>query len=322
VSVCGENFVFSLPKEFEDLNELFEYDIISNVEYNKQIELLLNNENKKEHAPQTEVVCEEEIFNDKEYDAEGNEISVHYVYTTNEEGKTVLTIRKTKFHKVTRQITKGMKERSSIIKFGRCAGNPPGPEQGITSLGDLVFLETPSPSFSSIQSTNLIASSNVKEGMSIVCRNCSQAGHWTKDCTIRTTTLLTTPLTPHVTTIPTIMNEDLDSSKYVPPSKRNNAQSHNIGYQSERDPTTGNVRIGNLDEEASEYDLRLLFERFGNIKRINVVKDRKTKKNRGFAYVEFYNYQDALKAVEKINGHPYGNQILSVSISEPRPTNY
>lgn len=76
-----------------------------------------------------------------------------------------------------------------------------------------------------------------------------------------------------------------------------------------------------IDEEASEDDVKYLCERFGRIKRVKLVRDNYTKISRGVAYVDFYDEQSALSAVEKLNGHKYGSLILKVELAKPRNNN-
>ena len=51
--------------------------------------------------------------------------------------------------------------------------------------------------------------------------------------------------------------------------------------------------VENLSSETSQADLRALFERFGTIAEINVVKDRMTGLSRGAAFVTMSNVEKA-----------------------------
>lgn len=74
------------------------------------------------------------------------------------------------------------------------------------------------------------------------------------------------------------------------------------------------IRVTSLSSEADEDDLRRLFERFGRIARINVVRDRETGESKGFAFVAFDSKRDAETAAAKMDGHGYDNLILSVQV--------
>jgi len=74
------------------------------------------------------------------------------------------------------------------------------------------------------------------------------------------------------------------------------------------------VRVSNLTEDATEADLKALFGKFGEVTRCFLRKNRYNNGNVGSAFINFVREADALKACEKLNGHPYGHLILSVEM--------
>lgn len=106
-------------------------------------------------------------------------------------------------------------------------------------------------------------------------------------------------------------------SRYVPPSMRN-ADGSRMAVPSfqERDDTT-TVRVSNLSDDVTDQDLRELFRRFGSIQRVYLAKDRETGLSRGFAFINFYQREDAQSAIDKLDGHGYDHLILSVSWAAP-----
>ncbi|KAJ1627767.1 hypothetical protein T492DRAFT_1022313 [Pavlovales sp. CCMP2436] len=104
---------------------------------------------------------------------------------------------------------------------------------------------------------------------------------------------------------------------YVPPSMRNADGSRNMDAKMpERDDTT-TVRCSNLSDDVTDQDLRELFRRFGSIQRVYLAKDRETGLSRGFAFINFYERDDAQKSIDKLDGHGYDHLILSVSWAAP-----
>uniref|UniRef100_A0A224XQC2 Putative elav/hud family splicing factor n=1 Tax=Panstrongylus lignarius TaxID=156445 RepID=A0A224XQC2_9HEMI len=73
------------------------------------------------------------------------------------------------------------------------------------------------------------------------------------------------------------------------------------------------VYIFGLDESSSDAILWELFGRFGSIQSAKVVKDPVTDKCKGFGFVTMYNYEDAQKAIQVLNGCQHGNRRLQVS---------
>ena len=102
---------------------------------------------------------------------------------------------------------------------------------------------------------------------------------------------------------------------YVPPSLRNADGSRNAEMAQRDDSCT--VRVSNLSEEVKDSDLRELFRRFGGIQRVYLAKDKETMQSRGFAFINFYNRDDAAQAITALDGHGYDHLILSVSWANP-----
>lgn len=68
--------------------------------------------------------------------------------------------------------------------------------------------------------------------------------------------------------------------------------------------------IGNLPYTFEDRDLAGLLERFGRIRQISVPWDRVTRRNRGFAFVEFEQRLDAEDAFYKYNGYSIDGRAL------------
>ena len=80
-----------------------------------------------------------------------------------------------------------------------------------------------------------------------------------------------------------------------------------------------NIYVGNLDFRTSEEELRQLFEGYGAVERVNMIRDRDTGQPRGFAFVEMTNDAEAEKAIAGINGTNVGGRNLNVSEARPKP---
>ena len=104
---------------------------------------------------------------------------------------------------------------------------------------------------------------------------------------------------------------------YVPPGMRNADGSRNTSLTGQERDDSCTVRVSNLSEDVKDSDLRELFRRFGAIQRIYLAKDRETQQSRGFAFINFYQKEDAAAAIAKLDGHGYDHLILSVSWAKP-----
>lgn len=83
-----------------------------------------------------------------------------------------------------------------------------------------------------------------------------------------------------------------------------------------RDDATA-IRISNLSNSTTEFDLDDLIKPFGPTSKIYLAKDKQTGMCKGFAYIHFKYKNDAAKAIAKLHGHGYDHLILNVDWSKP-----
>jgi len=75
----------------------------------------------------------------------------------------------------------------------------------------------------------------------------------------------------------------------------------------------GAVSVTNLPENVGKKDVKNLFSKFGNIAGVSLAKDKKTEKCAGLAFVNFWREEDGARAIAKMNGYRYGDNILNVT---------
>jgi len=79
-----------------------------------------------------------------------------------------------------------------------------------------------------------------------------------------------------------------------------------------------NIFIANLDWEISSSDLQATFSAFGEVHLAHVVFDAKTKKSKGFGYVEMVTAEEAINAIQALNGFEVNGRKLDVKIASPK----
>ena len=79
-----------------------------------------------------------------------------------------------------------------------------------------------------------------------------------------------------------------------------------------------NIYVGNLDFRTTEDELRKAFEVYGQVDRVNVVTDKDTGQQRGFAFVEMANDPDGEKAIAGLNGTQVDGRALNVNEARPK----
>jgi cold-inducible RNA-binding protein len=79
-----------------------------------------------------------------------------------------------------------------------------------------------------------------------------------------------------------------------------------------------NIFVGNLSFKTTEEELQREFEAFGEVDSVKIIKDQYTHKSRGFAFVEMGSRDQALAAIDGINGKELAGQTLTVNEAKPR----
>jgi len=79
-----------------------------------------------------------------------------------------------------------------------------------------------------------------------------------------------------------------------------------------------NIFVGNLAFEVTENDLHGAFAQYGNVEKVNVIRDRDTGQSRGFAFVEMSSSADATNAINALNGQKLRGRSINVNEARPR----
>jgi RNA recognition motif-containing protein len=76
--------------------------------------------------------------------------------------------------------------------------------------------------------------------------------------------------------------------------------------------------VGNLPFNATEADVKALFERHGQVDSVKLINDRETGKPRGFGFVDMAP-NEALAAIEALSGFQMNGRPLRVNEAQERP---
>ncbi len=79
-----------------------------------------------------------------------------------------------------------------------------------------------------------------------------------------------------------------------------------------------NIFVGNLLFDATEADVKKLFERFGSVASVAIVMDKKGKKSRGFGFVQMPDDLQAVAAIAAVDGKDFMGRALNVSPAHPK----
>ena len=79
-----------------------------------------------------------------------------------------------------------------------------------------------------------------------------------------------------------------------------------------------NIYVGNLSFDATEDQIRGMFEAYGPVDRVSIITDRDSGQSRGFAFVEMADDDSASKAMEALNGSSIGGRNITVNEARPK----
>ena len=78
-----------------------------------------------------------------------------------------------------------------------------------------------------------------------------------------------------------------------------------------------NIFVGNLNTNLDERALRTIFKEYGEIKSLTITKDLYTHRSRGYGFVEMWQDNDGLAAIEKLNNKNFLGKRIVVSKAKP-----
>ncbi|KCV72336.1 hypothetical protein H696_01730 [Fonticula alba] len=87
---------------------------------------------------------------------------------------------------------------------------------------------------------------------------------------------------------------------------------HAPGADAQAMTMSASLFCGNLDPQTNESDLFEVFRNIGSIASILVVRDQVTRVSKGHAYINFYKYEDAQKAIESFAYHRIRDRKISL----------
>jgi RNA recognition motif-containing protein len=79
-----------------------------------------------------------------------------------------------------------------------------------------------------------------------------------------------------------------------------------------------NIYVGNLSFDASESELRGLFEGYGEVGTAKIITDQFTGRSRGFGFIEMTNREEGLKAIQELDNRDLKGRSLKVNEARPK----
>jgi len=79
------------------------------------------------------------------------------------------------------------------------------------------------------------------------------------------------------------------------------------------------IFVGGLAPDVSEIDIVIQVSIYGQVITIKIVRDKVTRKSKGYAFLEMATLEGAERAVEELNGTRFKGNVLTVKIAEEAP---
>ncbi len=80
-----------------------------------------------------------------------------------------------------------------------------------------------------------------------------------------------------------------------------------------------NIHISNLPHSTNEAELRKMFQAFGQVTSVTLIKDKLTGTSRGLAFIEMPSKTQAQAAIRNLGNKELQGQKLKVSEAHPHP---
>lgn len=81
------------------------------------------------------------------------------------------------------------------------------------------------------------------------------------------------------------------------------------------------IYVGNIARESTESEVKALFEEFGTVESVTLIRDNYTKQLKGFGFIEMPNDAEGENAIKSLNDQLFNNRPLSVSVAKPKTDN-
>ena len=82
---------------------------------------------------------------------------------------------------------------------------------------------------------------------------------------------------------------------------------------------TMNIYVGNLNFRVKEPQLQEVFEAFGEVTLVKVIRNKETGRSKGFAFVEMSNDEQATTAIETLSNSEFEGRRMIVAQARPKP---
>jgi RNA recognition motif-containing protein len=72
------------------------------------------------------------------------------------------------------------------------------------------------------------------------------------------------------------------------------------------------IYVGNINYSLGETEIQKIFEVLGTVESVKIIRDKRTGRSKGFAFVEMPNKKEAMEAIKTLDGKEVAGRNLRV----------
>ena len=80
-----------------------------------------------------------------------------------------------------------------------------------------------------------------------------------------------------------------------------------------------NLFVSNIDYKITDDELYTIFEKFGKVKSVKILRDTETEKSLGYGFVKMGSEYEGQKAIIRLNNKLFYKRHMSVQEARPKP---
>ena len=78
------------------------------------------------------------------------------------------------------------------------------------------------------------------------------------------------------------------------------------------------IYVGNMSYQTTEETIKSLFEQYGEVQRVTMIKDRETQRPKGFGFISMDDDAAGKKAIEELDQKEFEGRTLKINEAKPK----